>query len=126
MNTDETDCVPLLECTKVALRDEALQKLLISTQTNLVLSITTESNHREGDMEEDSDDDVSFVDATLSSPASVVSDVSVLLQDLTGYITKVGDHPVARGGFGEIWRCIYSTDQGQILVRFQCCFYQPF
>jgi hypothetical protein len=76
MNIDETDCVPLLERTKVALRDEALQKLLMSTQTNPELSITTESDHREGDMEEDSDDDDSFVDATLSSPASVVQNVA--------------------------------------------------
>jgi hypothetical protein len=62
---------------------------------------------------------------SLSSSANG-SDVSVLLQDLTQYITKVGDYAVARGGFGEIWRCIYSTDQGLVPVRFQCCFYQPF
>ncbi|KAJ8582918.1 hypothetical protein M405DRAFT_538626 [Rhizopogon salebrosus TDB-379] len=41
MNIDETDCGPLLECTRVALREEALQMLLISTQqTNLELCIT--------------------------------------------------------------------------------------
>jgi hypothetical protein len=76
MNIDETDCGPLLERTRLALRDEALQMLLMSTQTNMELSITTESNHREGDMEEDSDDDDSFVDATLSSPTSVVQNVA--------------------------------------------------
>jgi len=46
------------------------------------------------------------------------SDVSVLLQDLTNYITKIHDHPVARGGFGEIWKCIHTTDQGPVTVRF--------
>jgi hypothetical protein len=76
MNIEETDCVPLLECTRVALNDETSQMLLISMQTNLELSITTESNHGEGDTEEDSDDDDSFVDATLSSPASVVQNVA--------------------------------------------------
>ncbi|KAJ8580284.1 hypothetical protein M405DRAFT_753439 [Rhizopogon salebrosus TDB-379] len=40
MNIDQTDCGPLLECTGVALGDEALQKLLISTQqTDLELCI---------------------------------------------------------------------------------------
>jgi hypothetical protein len=34
------------------------------------------------------------------------------------FITKVGDYPVARGGFGEIWKCIYQTDRGPINVRF--------
>lgn len=28
------------------------------------------------------------------------------------FITKTGNYPVARGGFGEIWKCIYKTDQG--------------
>ena len=40
-----------------------------------------------------------------------------MLQDLTTLITKVGDHPVARGGFGDVWKCIYQTDQGPIDVR---------
>ncbi|KAG2141990.1 kinase-like domain-containing protein [Suillus cothurnatus] len=40
-----------------------------------------------------------------------------MLQDLTGSITKTGDYPVARGGFGEIWKCTYETDRGQIAVR---------
>jgi hypothetical protein len=41
MNTDETDCGPLLESTTGALGDEALQMLLISTQqTNLEVCIT--------------------------------------------------------------------------------------
>jgi hypothetical protein len=48
------------------------------------------------------------------------------LQDLTEYITKLGEYPVTGGGFGEIWRCTYSTDQGPVTVRFQCCFYRPF
>ncbi|OAX34914.1 WD40 repeat-like protein [Rhizopogon vinicolor AM-OR11-026] len=39
-----------------------------------------------------------------------------ILQDLTAYITKVEDHPVARGGFGEIWKCIYETDGRHIDV----------
>jgi len=46
----------------------------------------------------------------------VESDVSVLLQDLTNFITKVENYPVARGGFGEIWRCTYSTDHGDVTV----------
>jgi serine/threonine protein kinase len=41
----------------------------------------------------------------------------VVLQDLTEYITKTGDYPVARGGFGEIWKCTYQTDRGPIPVR---------
>jgi hypothetical protein len=41
MNIDKVDCGPLIECTTGALGDEALQKLLISTQqTNLELCIT--------------------------------------------------------------------------------------
>jgi hypothetical protein len=41
-----------------------------------------------------------------------------MLQDLTTSITKVGDYPVTRGGFGEVWKCIYQTDQGPTDVRF--------
>ncbi|KAG1867760.1 kinase-like domain-containing protein [Suillus subluteus] len=39
-----------------------------------------------------------------------------MLQDLTESITKTGDYPVARGGFGEIWKCTYQTDGGPIAV----------
>ncbi|OAX37489.1 WD40 repeat-like protein [Rhizopogon vinicolor AM-OR11-026] len=39
-----------------------------------------------------------------------------ILQDLSGYITKVEDYPVARGGFGEIWKCLYHTDSGTTKV----------
>jgi len=46
------------------------------------------------------------------------SDVSVLLPDLTKYITKIHDHPVTRGGFGEIWKCKYMLDQGSVTVSF--------
>jgi len=46
-----------------------------------------------------------------------------MLQDLTVYITKVDDHPVARGGFGEVWRCTYETDGRVINVRLQYRFY---
>jgi hypothetical protein len=45
------------------------------------------------------------------------------LQDLMMSITKIGDHPVARGGFGEIWKCIYQTDRGPINVRLWCLLY---
>ncbi|KAG2143615.1 kinase-like domain-containing protein [Suillus clintonianus] len=38
------------------------------------------------------------------------------LQNLTEYITKDGDYPVARGGFGEIWKCTYHNDQTSIKV----------
>ncbi|OJA16900.1 hypothetical protein AZE42_10016 [Rhizopogon vesiculosus] len=40
-----------------------------------------------------------------------------MLKDLVGSITKVGNYPVARGGFGEIWKCTHETDQGTIMVR---------
>ena len=33
------------------------------------------------------------------------------------HITKIGNYAVARGGFGEIWKCIYKTDRGPINVR---------
>jgi hypothetical protein len=33
------------------------------------------------------------------------------------YITRVGSYAIARGGFGEIWKCIYQTDRGPINVR---------
>ncbi|OAX41300.1 kinase-like protein [Rhizopogon vinicolor AM-OR11-026] len=39
-----------------------------------------------------------------------------MLKDLIGSITKVEDYPVARGGFGEIWKCIHETDLGPVLV----------
>ncbi|KAG1833283.1 kinase-like domain-containing protein [Suillus subluteus] len=35
----------------------------------------------------------------------------VILQDLSKYITKDGDYPVARGGFGEIWKCTFHIDR---------------
>jgi len=44
------------------------------------------------------------------------------LQDLMPFITKVGNYPVARGGFGEIWKCIYETDRGPINVCLWCIF----
>jgi len=34
-----------------------------------------------------------------------------MLQDLTEYITKDEEYPAARGGFGEIWKCTYQSDQ---------------
>jgi hypothetical protein len=183
MNIDETDCVPLLKCTRVALRDEALQMLLRSTQqTNLepcitydflsfftlwftrhigiagrtamrmspssivspplplwckmwhlLLSLLTVSEYVNYDP--DAKPRVSplasfFQEERQNAPPSSIQlqaelDGSVL-QDLTEYITKLKDHPDARGGFGEIWKCTCSPDQGLVTVRFQCCFYQPF
>lgn len=38
------------------------------------------------------------------------------LQDLSKYITKDEDYPVARGGFGEIWKCTYDIDRKPIKV----------
>ncbi|KAG2095090.1 kinase-like domain-containing protein [Suillus discolor] len=32
-----------------------------------------------------------------------------MLQDLSEYITKDGDYPITRGGFGEIWKCTYRS-----------------
>ncbi|KAJ8589883.1 kinase-like protein [Rhizopogon salebrosus TDB-379] len=39
-----------------------------------------------------------------------------MLRDLTEYITKTGEFADARGGFGEIWKCIFQVDQGSINV----------
>ncbi|KAG0701780.1 kinase-like domain-containing protein [Suillus ampliporus] len=39
-----------------------------------------------------------------------------MLQDLSKYITKDEDYPVARGGFGEIWKCTYHLDRRPIKV----------
>ncbi|OAX35105.1 kinase-like protein [Rhizopogon vinicolor AM-OR11-026] len=39
-----------------------------------------------------------------------------MLEDLIGSITKVGNYPVACGGFGEIWKCTHGTDLGPIMV----------
>lgn len=39
------------------------------------------------------------------------------LQDLTKHITKDEEYPAARGGFGEVWKCTYHMDQGQVKVR---------
>ncbi|KAG2143611.1 kinase-like domain-containing protein [Suillus clintonianus] len=44
------------------------------------------------------------------------SDHNPMLQNLTEYITKDGDWPVTRGGFGEIWKCTYSIDRRLIKV----------
>ncbi|OAX35360.1 kinase-like protein [Rhizopogon vinicolor AM-OR11-026] len=52
--------------------------------------------------------------AELYSHSSVPSGAT--LPDLTKLITKAGDYAVARGGFGDIWKCIYQTDQGPIDV----------
>ncbi|KAG1893441.1 kinase-like domain-containing protein [Suillus fuscotomentosus] len=35
----------------------------------------------------------------------------LMLQDLTGYIIKDEEYPVARGGFGEIWKCTFNIDR---------------
>ncbi|KAG0703878.1 kinase-like domain-containing protein [Suillus ampliporus] len=39
-----------------------------------------------------------------------------MFEDLTRYIVKDEDYPVARGGFGEIWKCTYQQDQTPIKV----------
>jgi hypothetical protein len=46
-----------------------------------------------------------------------------MLRDLTKYISKTEGFPHARGGFGEIWKCIFRTDEGPIYVCLQCYFY---
>ncbi|KAG1820905.1 kinase-like domain-containing protein [Suillus subaureus] len=38
------------------------------------------------------------------------------LQDLSKYITKDGDYPIARGGFGEIWKCTLYKDRNSVNV----------
>ncbi|KAG1797209.1 kinase-like domain-containing protein [Suillus subaureus] len=39
-----------------------------------------------------------------------------IFQDLSIYITKDGEYPVARGGFGEVWKCTYHIDRGSVKV----------
>ncbi|KAG1859328.1 hypothetical protein DFJ58DRAFT_840196 [Suillus subalutaceus] len=39
-----------------------------------------------------------------------------MLQDTSKYITKDGDYPVARGGFGEIWKCTFYKDHSAVKV----------
>ncbi|KAG1752439.1 kinase-like domain-containing protein, partial [Suillus paluster] len=39
-----------------------------------------------------------------------------MLQDLAKYITKDSDYPVARGGFGEIWKCTFRMHHKSIKV----------
>ncbi|KAG1752440.1 kinase-like domain-containing protein [Suillus paluster] len=39
-----------------------------------------------------------------------------MLQDLSRYITKDEDYPVARGGFGEIWKCTYIINRRPVKV----------
>ncbi|KAG2142805.1 kinase-like domain-containing protein [Suillus bovinus] len=39
-----------------------------------------------------------------------------MLPDLSKYIIKDGDHPVARGGFAEIWKCTLCKDRSSIKV----------
>jgi hypothetical protein len=46
-----------------------------------------------------------------------------MLRDLTEYISKTREFPDARGAFGDIWKCIFQTDQGPIYVCLQCSFY---
>jgi hypothetical protein len=64
--------------------------------------------------------------ATIISPSqpnlSLVAP-EAMLRDLTEYITKTGEFADARGGFGEIWKCILQVDQGPINVCLQCSFY---
>ncbi|KIK40073.1 hypothetical protein CY34DRAFT_807560 [Suillus luteus UH-Slu-Lm8-n1] len=38
------------------------------------------------------------------------------LHNLSNYITKDGNYPVARGGFGEIWKCTFRTDRRSVKV----------
>ncbi|KAG2035022.1 kinase-like domain-containing protein [Suillus americanus] len=38
------------------------------------------------------------------------------LQDLSKYITKDNDYPVARGGFGEIWKCTFHINRTSVKV----------
>ncbi|KAG2068972.1 kinase-like protein [Suillus decipiens] len=39
-----------------------------------------------------------------------------ILHDLSRYIIKDGDYPVARGGFGEIWKCTFRKDRSSVKV----------
>ncbi|KAG2352488.1 kinase-like domain-containing protein [Suillus spraguei] len=51
---------------------------------------------------------------------------NVGLKDLTPNIEKSGEYPVAHGGFGAIWKCIYLTDRGPVDVAVKTVqFYNP-
>ncbi|KAG2343706.1 kinase-like protein [Suillus weaverae] len=38
------------------------------------------------------------------------------LKDLSKYITKDGDYPITRGGFGEIWKCTFRIKRRSVKV----------
>ncbi|KAG1870956.1 kinase-like domain-containing protein [Suillus tomentosus] len=42
--------------------------------------------------------------------------LEAMLQDLSKYITKEGDYPVTRGGFGEIWKSTLHIDRSSVKV----------
>ncbi|KAG2361624.1 hypothetical protein BDR07DRAFT_1409151 [Suillus spraguei] len=42
--------------------------------------------------------------------------LEAMLQDLSRYITKDGEYPAARGGFGEIWKCTFGIDHSSVKV----------
>ncbi|KAG1886243.1 hypothetical protein F4604DRAFT_1951599 [Suillus subluteus] len=42
------------------------------------------------------------------------SPLEVMLQNLTGYVTKDEDYPAAPGGFWDIWKCTCYIDQSPI------------
>ncbi|KAG1779930.1 kinase-like domain-containing protein [Suillus placidus] len=66
--------------------------------------------------DEESDEDVDPLDKLSFVLDSCSSNSPAMLQDLTESITKTGNYPVARGGFGEIWKCTYRTERGPIAV----------
>ncbi|KAG2073654.1 kinase-like protein [Suillus decipiens] len=55
---------------------------------------------------------------TVSSASKVKPDnpSPETLRDLLKYITKDGDYPVTRGGFGEIWKCTFHTNRSSVKV----------
>jgi WD40 repeat protein len=46
-----------------------------------------------------------------------------ILKDLSKHITKDEDYPVARGGFGEIWKCSFHIHRRTVKVCLQYCLY---
>ncbi|KAG1811637.1 kinase-like domain-containing protein [Suillus variegatus] len=56
---------------------------------------------------------------TVSSARNVEPDdlpLEEMLQDLSKCITKDGDYPVTRGGFGEIWKCTLHINRSSVKV----------
>ncbi|KAG1863252.1 kinase-like domain-containing protein [Suillus subalutaceus] len=43
-------------------------------------------------------------------------EMEAALDNLTPHITKTAEYPVARGGFGEVWKCLLQSTKGPVKV----------